>query len=154
MATNSPKRQAPKPNRSVIEWLLDSDPSIRWQVMRDLIGADTEAVATEGWGARLLARQQANGHWGGDPDNPEEWSCLLSLLWLRDLGLDPSSSGYPTRFALGRSPALSRDPGALQLRDAGSGTPTQCGASVADASRWAAEIGYNPAVEVYLLSER
>src|SRR5438034_756157 len=46
---------------SVIEWLLDSDPSIRWQVMRDLIGESDAAVArersrvaSEGWGARLL----------------------------------------------------------------------------------------------------
>jgi len=38
MAINPPKRQAPKPKKSVIQWLLDSDPSIRWQVMRDLIG--------------------------------------------------------------------------------------------------------------------
>ena len=68
MATNPPKRQAPKPNRSVTQWLLDSDPSIRWQVMRDLIGAPAEEVAaerarvaTEGWGARLLALQGADG---------------------------------------------------------------------------------------------
>jgi hypothetical protein len=95
MTTNLSKQQVPKP---VLEWLLDSDPSIRWQAMRDLTDAPDEAVAaerarvaTEGWGARLLARQEANGHWGGDPDNPE-WTCLLSLLWLRDLGLDPSSS--------------------------------------------------------------
>jgi hypothetical protein len=47
MATNPPKRQAPKPNRSVIQWLLDSDPSIRWQAMRDLIGASAEEVAAE-----------------------------------------------------------------------------------------------------------
>src|SRR5919201_3316264 len=39
MANNPPKRQAPKPKRAVIRWLLDSDPSIRWQVMRDLTGA-------------------------------------------------------------------------------------------------------------------
>jgi hypothetical protein len=39
----------------------------------------------------LLARQESNGRWGGDPGNPE-WTCLLSLLWLRDLGLDPSST--------------------------------------------------------------
>ena len=56
MATNPSKRQAPKPKRSIIEWLLDSDPSIRWQVMRDLIDASDEEVAaerakvaTEGW---------------------------------------------------------------------------------------------------------
>ncbi len=68
MAANSPKRQAPKPKRSVIEWLLDSDPSIRWQVMRDLTGAPAEEVAaervrvaTEGAGARLLALQGADG---------------------------------------------------------------------------------------------
>ena len=47
MATNPPKRQVPKPRRSVIGWLLDSDPSIRWQVMRDLTGAPAEEVAAE-----------------------------------------------------------------------------------------------------------
>src|SRR5213593_4912974 len=47
MATNPPKRQAPKLQRSVIRWLLDSDPSIRWQVMRDLIGAPADEVAAE-----------------------------------------------------------------------------------------------------------
>src|SRR6266545_635744 len=72
MATNPPKRQAPKPNRSVIQWLLDSDPSIRWQAMRDLTGAPNEQVAaerarvaTEGAGARLLALQGADGSWAG-----------------------------------------------------------------------------------------
>jgi hypothetical protein len=53
MATNSPKRQAPKPNRSVIQWLLDSDSSIRWQAMRDLIGAPAEEVGAER--ARVVA---------------------------------------------------------------------------------------------------
>ena len=57
----------------VIEWLLDSDPSIRWQVMRDLTGEPAEAVAaerarvaTDGWGARLLALQDEDGQWGKD----------------------------------------------------------------------------------------
>jgi hypothetical protein len=66
--------------------------------MRDLTGAPAEQVAaerlkvgTEGWGARLLARQEADGTWGGDPNNLE-WTCFLALMWLRDLGLDPSSS--------------------------------------------------------------
>jgi hypothetical protein len=44
MATNPPERQAPKPNTSVIRWLLDSDPSIRWQTMRDLTGAPAGEV--------------------------------------------------------------------------------------------------------------
>ena len=57
----------------VVEWLLDSDPSIKWQVMRDLTGEPAEAVAaerakvaTEGWGARLLALQDSDGQWGRD----------------------------------------------------------------------------------------
>ena len=68
MATNPSKRQVPKPEKSVIQWLLDSDPSIRWQVMRDLTGAPAEEVAaerarvaTEGAGARLLALQGPTG---------------------------------------------------------------------------------------------
>ena len=72
MATTSPKRQVPMPKRSVIRWLLDSDPSVRWQVMQDLIGAPADEVAaerarvaTEGAGARLLALQAPDGRWGG-----------------------------------------------------------------------------------------
>ena len=81
----------------VIEWLLDSDPSIRWQVMHDLLDAPADEVAAErarvaiqGWGADLLARQRADGMWVHDDGNPE-WSCFLHLGLLRDLGLDPRS---------------------------------------------------------------
>ena len=98
MATNSPKRQAPKPNRSVIQWLLDSDPSIRWQAMRDLIGAPAEEVAaerarvaTEGAGARLLALQGADGSWAGAAWNRGWDSTMHVLSLLRELGLDPAS---------------------------------------------------------------
>ena len=84
---------------SVIEWLLDSDPSIRWQVMRDLIG-DSDAtvarersrVASEGWGARLLDLQRSDGHGGGAAFVPHAWiSTKDTLQLLRDLGVDPSS---------------------------------------------------------------
>jgi hypothetical protein len=84
---------------SVIEWLLDSDPSIRWQVMRDLIG-ESEAtvarersrVASEGWGALLLDLQAPNGHWGGASFVPRAWvSTIDTLQLLRDLGVDPAS---------------------------------------------------------------
>src|SRR5829696_95744 len=85
------ERQAPKPNRSVIEWLLDSDPSIRWQVMRDLIGATADEVATEGWGARLLALQGADGSWVGEAWNRGWNSTMHVLSLLRELGLDPAS---------------------------------------------------------------
>ena len=85
---------APRPAQ--IKWLLDSDPGIRWQVMRDLTGEAPEAiaaersrVATEGWGVQLLARQTPAGHWGGGP----KWDliALFSLVVLKDLGLDPAS---------------------------------------------------------------
>ena len=72
MAINLPKRQAPKTPMPVIQWLFDSDPSIRWQVMRDLIGGSAEdvaferaRVATEGAGATLLALQGIDGRWNG-----------------------------------------------------------------------------------------
>jgi hypothetical protein len=79
---------------SVIQWLLDSDPSIRWQTMRDLIGApDAEVaaerakLATEGWGAQLLALQGADGSWAG-----AAWNSTMHVLsMLRELGLDPAS---------------------------------------------------------------
>ena len=84
---------------SVIEWLLDSDPSIRWQVMRDLLGEpeasvarERSRVALEGWGARLLDLQGADGHWGGAAFVPRAWiSTMDTLQLLRDLGVDPTS---------------------------------------------------------------
>jgi hypothetical protein len=84
---------------SVIEWLLDSDPSIRWQVMRDLIdeseanvAGERSRVAAEGWGARLLDLQGADGHWGGAAFVPHAWiSTHDTLQLLRDLGVDPMS---------------------------------------------------------------
>lgn len=98
MSTNPPKRQVSKPDRSVIEWLLDSDPAIRWQVMRDLIGAPADEVAaerakvaTEGWGAHLLALQGADGSWAGTAWNHGWDSTMHVLSLLREYGLDPAS---------------------------------------------------------------
>jgi hypothetical protein len=91
---------------SVIRWLLDSDPSIRWQVMRDLTGApaaegaaERARVATEGAGARLLALQGADGRWGGAAWNRGWNSTMHVLMLLRDMGLDPASD--PARRAVG-----------------------------------------------------
>jgi hypothetical protein len=82
---------------TVIDWLLDADPSIRWQVLRDLTDAPAEEVAaerarlaTEGAGARLLALQAADGRWGGAAWNRGWDSTLHVLMLLRDLGLDPA----------------------------------------------------------------
>jgi hypothetical protein len=83
---------------AVIDWLLDSDPSIRWQVMQDLTDASAEVVAaerarvcTEGVGARLLALQADDGQWGGAAWNRGWDSTMHVLMLLRDLGLDPAS---------------------------------------------------------------
>jgi hypothetical protein len=94
-------------SRVAMRWLLDSDPSIRWQVMRDLAGASAEAVAAErarvataGAGARLLALQGADGRWGGAAWNRGWSSTMHVLMLLRELGLDPASE--PARRAVGR----------------------------------------------------
>ena len=84
---------------TVEEWLLDSDPSIRWQVMRDLtdapaepVAAERAKVATEGWGARLLALQGTDGQWAGGSLFPKQLATTSSLMLLRDFGLDPASA--------------------------------------------------------------
>ena len=58
--------------RDLTAWLRDTDPALRWQVERDLLGEPPEVwqatrarVATEGFGARLLALQDADGQWAG-----------------------------------------------------------------------------------------
>jgi len=84
---------------NVIDWLLDSDPSIRWQVMRDLthasadgVAAERSRIAREGWGARLLALQDADGRWGGAAWNRGWDSTMHVLTLLREMGLDPESA--------------------------------------------------------------
>jgi hypothetical protein len=106
MATNAPQEQNSPPNSSVRAWLLDSDPSIRWQVMQDLsdasdedVAAERAKVATEGWGAQLLALQGADGRWGGAAWNHGWDSTMHILMLLRDFGLDPA--GDEARRAVG-----------------------------------------------------
>jgi len=86
-------------NDPVIDWLLDADPSIRWQVMRDLtdtpaeiVAAERSRVASEGWGPRLLDQQRADGQWGDGTATPFWWSNMYTLVFLRDLGVDPTSA--------------------------------------------------------------
>src|SRR5919199_5134278 len=100
---------------SVTDWLLDSDPAIRWQVLRDLTNASPDEVAAErarveheGWGARLLALQGPDGLWdagalfpagytGDEPGQP--WTTTMhTLQTLQIFGLDPASP--PARRAV------------------------------------------------------
>ncbi|CUR58669.1 conserved hypothetical protein [metagenome] len=102
---------------AVMDWLLDGDPAIRWQVLSDLadappdrVAAERARVAHEGWGARLLAERDADGQWAGGACFPryvaDDWkagiqpdfsqsqpwtSTLPTLMVLHDLGLDPQS---------------------------------------------------------------
>ncbi|WP_151084099.1 hypothetical protein [Nocardioides cynanchi] len=94
---------------AVTPWLLDSDPAIRWQVLADLtdapadeVAAERSRVATEGWGAALLAARDPDGQWMGGAcfpgrgdrpaDGEQPWTSTLPvLLELRALGLDPTS---------------------------------------------------------------
>ena len=92
---------------AVVKWLLDSDPSIRWQVMRDLTDTPAEAVtaerarvSVEGWGARLLDLQRPDGRWGDGVATPFWWTNMYTLVYLRDLGIDPASA--PARAAIDR----------------------------------------------------
>ncbi|HEX3782876.1 MAG TPA: squalene cyclase [Pseudonocardiaceae bacterium] len=97
----------------LLEWLRDSDPALRWQVERDLLHEPAEVwqatrtrIATEGFGARLLALQDSDGQWAGGaffpanfdfhgPEATEEggqpWTATTwTLNSLREWGLDPA----------------------------------------------------------------
>ncbi|HEX4166122.1 MAG TPA: hypothetical protein VHZ55_11670 [Bryobacteraceae bacterium] len=96
---------------TTMDWLLDSDPAIHWQVLRDLVHApaevvmkERERVAVEGWGARLLGLQGEDGQWAGGACFParhlnecegnqgQPWIATLpTLQLLHDFGVDPNS---------------------------------------------------------------
>jgi hypothetical protein len=102
---------------TVIDWLLDSDPAIRWQVMRDLtheatdvIAAERSRVATDGWGARLLALQESDGRWAGRAWS-HDWTDTFHVLeLLRRFGLDPESEQAERAIGLVREHVTWRDP--------------------------------------------
>lgn len=78
-------------------WLLEGDPSIRWQALRDLtlatpddIATERALVATTGWGSKLLALQDSDGKWGGGHYGPKWISTTYTLRLLHYLGLDTS----------------------------------------------------------------
>jgi hypothetical protein len=107
-------------DRPLIDWLLDSDPAIRWQVLRDIVGvperewqAERSKVEREGWGAELLACQDADGQWAGGAFVPagytedmwrkagQPWTATcFSLQQLHDFGLDPACERAQRTVAL------------------------------------------------------
>lgn len=107
MADDPARNRPAETGGPLTDWLLEADPSLRWQVMRDLLGASDHEVAaerariaTDGIGARLLALQGADGTWGGVAWNRGGDSTMHVLMLLRDLGLDPA--GEPARRAVAR----------------------------------------------------
>jgi hypothetical protein len=108
----------------VIQWLLDGDPAIRWQVLQDLVGAREDTVARErrkvardGWGARLLAKQDPEGTWAGGLSSdgglyhPKWTSTTYTMLLLRDFGLPASNRQVRKACTLLLDGGLQRDGG-------------------------------------------
>lgn len=101
----------PDSGAAVTDWLLSSDPSIRWQVMRDLTGEpetnwqnERKKIETEGWGKQLFSVQDSDGQWAGGGFAPKDatmaefkedrqpfTATAFVLTELRDMGLDPAS---------------------------------------------------------------
>jgi hypothetical protein len=86
-----------EPSAETIQWLLAGDPAIRWQAQHDLLSEPANVyekerakVATEGWGARLLAYQEADGRWAKGIYGPKWLGTTYTLLTLRHFGLPPS----------------------------------------------------------------
>ncbi len=111
----------------VIEWLLDSDPAIRWQVMRDLAdsagdgwAAERARVATEGWGARLLALQREDGHW--DKSTPARLTSAEAISWWESMPPERQGTLFPewtsTSWSLMLLRAFGLDPAGAEARQA------------------------------------
>jgi hypothetical protein len=93
-APHGPVGDAGMGDPATIAWLLEGDPAVRWQVLRDLLDApdgvvaeERARVATEGWGARLLEVQDAEGTWAQALYSPKWTSTTYTLLLLSQLGL-------------------------------------------------------------------
>jgi hypothetical protein len=110
----------------VISWLLDSDPAIRWQALRDLadapadrVTAERGRVADEGWGARLLALQRPDGQW---PVVAPAFSSAAARQWWDSLGPARQGTLMPpwtaTTWSLVLLRAFGLDPGSAAARRA------------------------------------
>lgn len=82
-------------HQQIIDWLLEGDVSIQYQVYRDLLNIDKKKlqtrIANEGWGMEILSKRHSNGHWGDRFYQPKWISTHYTLLDLRNLNL-PSNN--------------------------------------------------------------
>ena len=78
-----------------IDWLLEGDVSIQYQVWRDLLGVDKRklqaSISNEGWGQEYLSKRKSDGHWGDGFYQPKWISTHYTLLDLRNLNLSPTN---------------------------------------------------------------
>jgi hypothetical protein len=81
--------------QQLIEWLLDGDVSIQYQVHRDLLNTERKdlqnQIATEGWGKKFLSKRHINKHWGRAFYQPKWTSTHYTLLDLRNINLSPDN---------------------------------------------------------------
>src|SRR5580704_16507971 len=121
---STPKMASNPETAQTIQWLLGGDPAIRWQALRDLAGApehtverERRKIAQDGWGARLLAKQDLGGRWAagksgdGGLYSPKWTSTTYTMLLLRDFGLPVDNPHARKACALLLDHGLERDGG-------------------------------------------
>jgi hypothetical protein len=123
MPIHESSRSSPAPKQAVgsdetLRWLLAGDPAVRWQTLRDLTDAaprtvarERRKVATEGWGAAVLERQDPGGTWAGGLYSPKWTSTTYTMLLLRDLGLPTENRQAKAACALLLDQGMRRDGG-------------------------------------------
>jgi hypothetical protein len=116
----------------LVAWLLEADPAIRWQALRDLLDAPPAAVAAErarvattGWGAEILAHQDPDGRWAGGLYRPHWTGTTYSLLELHGLGL-PAGNAQALRGVEVLLDAAQRFDGGLTYPDSTARYPEAC----------------------------
>lgn len=110
-------------HEALLPWLLNSDPAIRWQALRDLtdatpaeIAAERGRISHEGLGAQILTAQQADGAWKRD-DAPAWLTTLFTLQLLRATGIDPAEAAVKSALARAEANLRWNDyPGCWDLR--------------------------------------
>jgi len=88
--------------QQLIDWLLEGDVSIQYQVQRDLLASDQlhlqDRIATEGWGAQFLSFRKKEGHWGERFYQPKWISTHYTILDLKNLAI--SQNNHETRQSI------------------------------------------------------
>lgn len=102
----------------IIEWLLNGDVSIKYQIHRDVLCSIEDEqkklqakIETEGWGAQFLCAQQENGHWGRGFYQPKWTSTHYTLLDLKNIGLSRNNRNAQKSILKIFDEAIGRDGG-------------------------------------------